>query len=80
MLPKATDNSYKGHIIYEEACRKIKAVFGKYDELLNLVKKRKLRLFGHVLMSSGLATTIGTEYSNRKEKKRQTDEEVGRQY
>ena len=29
-----------------------------YDELLTLVKKRKLRWFGHVSRSSGLAKTI----------------------
>ena len=31
---------------------------GEYDELLTLVKKRKLRLFGHVSRSSGLSKTI----------------------
>ena len=42
----------------EEVCRKIQAAIGEYDELLTLVKKRKLRWFGHVSMSSGLAKTI----------------------
>ena len=39
----------------------------KHDELLTLVNKRKLRLFGHVLRSSGLAKTI--LHSERKKEK-----------
>ena len=50
--------SYKDYITNEEVCRKIQAAIGEYDELLTLVKKRKLRWFGHVSMSSGLAKTI----------------------
>ena len=38
--------------------RKIQAAIGEYDELLTVVKKRKLRWFGHVSRSSGLAKTI----------------------
>ena len=41
-----------------EVCRKIQAAFGKYYELLTLVKKQKLRRFSHFLGSSGLAKTI----------------------
>ena len=69
--------SYKDHVTNEEVRRKIQAAIGEYDELLTLVKKRKLRWFGHVSRSSGLAKT---EHSERKKKKRQTEEEVGRQY
>ena len=50
--------SYKDHVTYDEVRRKIQAAVGEYDELLTLVKKRKLRWFGHVSMSSGLAKTI----------------------
>ena len=35
--------SYKDHVINEEVRRKIQAGTGEYDELLTLVKKRKLR-------------------------------------
>ena len=59
--------------------RKIQAAIGEYDELLNLVKKRKLRWFGHFSRSSGLAKTI-LNPSERKKKKRQTEEEVERLY
>ena len=44
--------SYEDHVTYEEVRRKIQAAIG---ELLALVKKRKLRWFGHVSRSSGLA-------------------------
>ena len=47
------------------------AAIGEYDELLTLVKKRKLRWFGHVSRSSGLAKTILQGI---------VKEEVGRQY
>ena len=40
--------SYKDHVTNEEARRKIQAAIGEYDELLALIKKRKLRWFGHV--------------------------------
>ena len=51
---------------------------GEYDELLALVKKRKLRWFGHVSRPSGLAKTIlqGTVNGKRKrgrQKKRWED-------
>ena len=50
--------SYKDHVTNEEVRRKIQAAIGEYDELLTLVKKRKLRWFGHASRSSGLAKTI----------------------
>ena len=60
--------SYKDHVNNEEIRRKIQAAIGEYDELLTLVKKRKLRWFGHVSRSSGLAQTIlqGTMKGKRK--------------
>ena len=36
----------------------MQVAIGKYDELLTLVTKRKLRWFGHIPRSSGLAKTI----------------------
>ena len=72
--------SYKDHITNEEVRRKIQTAIGKYDELLTLVKKRKLRWFGHVSRSSGLAKTILQGTVKGKKKERQTEEEVGRQY
>ena len=70
--------SYKDHVTNEEVRRKIQAAIGEYDELLTLVKKRKLRRLGHVSRSSGLAKTIlqGTVKGKRKrgrQKKRWED-------
>ena len=45
--------SYKDHVTNKEVGRKIQAAIGEYDELLTLVKKRKLSWFGHVSRSSG---------------------------
>ena len=50
--------SYKDHVTNEEVRRKIQAAIGEYDELLTPIMKRKLRWFGHVSTSSGLAKTI----------------------
>ena len=70
--------SYKYHVTNEEDRRKIQAAIGEYDELLTLIKKRKLRWFGHISRSSGLAKTIlqGTVKGKRKrgrQKKRWED-------
>ena len=60
--------AYKDHVTNEEVRRKIQAAIGEYDELLALVKKRKLSWFGHVARSAGLAKTIlhGTVKGKRK--------------
>ena len=50
----------------------------KYDEIQTLVKKRGLRWFDHVSMSSGLANKI-LQGTVKGKKKRQTEEQVGRQ-
>ena len=71
---------YEHHVTNEEVRRKIHAAIGKYNELLTIVKKRKLSWFGHVSRSSGLANTIIKGTVKGKKKKRQTEEEVGRQY
>ena len=70
--------SYKDHVTNEEVRRKIQAAIGEYDELLTLVKKRKLRWFNHVSGYSGFAKTIlqGTVKGKRKrcsQKKRWED-------
>ena len=47
--------SCKDNINNEEVRRKTQAGIGEYDELLTMVKKRKLRWLDYVSMSSGLA-------------------------
>ena len=78
MLPEAIEHFISGPCYQWKVRRKIQAVIGEYDQLLTLVKKRKLRLFGHVSRSSGLAKTIlqGTVKEKRKrgrQKKRWED-------
>ena len=65
--------SYQDHITNEEIRRKIQAAIGEHNELLPLVKKQKLRRFGHVLRSSGLAKTIlqGTVKGKRRRDRQQ---------
>ena len=70
--------SYKDHLTNEDIRRKIQAAIGEYDKLLTLAKKWKLRWFGHVSRSSGIAKTIlqGTVKGKRKigrQKKRWED-------
>ena len=50
--------SYKDHATNVKVRRKIQAASDDVDKLMTLVKKRKLRWFVHVSMSSGLAKTI----------------------
>ena len=49
---------YKDHVKNEEVRRKIQEAIAEYDELLTLVKKRKLKWFDYVSRYSVLAKTI----------------------
>ena len=66
--------SYKDHVTNEEVRRKTQVAIGEYDELLTLIRKRKLRWFGHVSKSSELAQTIlqGQVKGKRKEEGRRS--------
>ena len=50
--------SYKDHITNEEVKRRIISEIGPYTDLLKTVKQRKLKWYGHVTRSQGLAKTI----------------------
>ena len=50
--------SYKDHVTNEEVRAKIQQAVGQHEELLTTVKRRKLKLYGHVSRASGLAKTI----------------------
>ena len=71
--------SYKDHVTNEEVRAKIQQAIGPHENLLTIVKGRKLQWYGHVSHSSGLAKTILQRHSERRKKTRQKEEEVGRQ-
>ena len=50
--------SYKDHVPNEEARATIQLAIGPHEDLLTIVKRRKLQWYGHVSRSSGLAKTI----------------------
>ena len=60
--------SYKDHVISEEVHAKIQQAIGPHEELLTIIKRRKLQWYGHISRSSGLAKTIlhGTVQGGRK--------------
>ena len=47
--------SYKDHVTNEEVRAKIQQAIGPHEDLLTIVKRRKLHWYGHVSRSSGLA-------------------------
>ena len=50
--------SYKDHVTNVEVRNRIQNAIGVHDDLLTMVKKRKLRWYGHISRSSGMAKTI----------------------
>ena len=70
--------SYRDHVTNEEVGNRIKQAVGPYEDLLTIVKKRKLRWYGHKTRSTGLAKMIlqGTVQGGRRrgrQKKRWED-------
>ena len=63
--------SYKDHVTNEKVRAKIQQAIGPHEDLLTIVKRRKLQLYGHVSRSSGLARTIlqGTVEGRRRQGK-----------
>ena len=69
--------SYKDHVTNEEVRNKIQNATGVHDDLLTMVKKRKLRWYDydHISRSSGMAKTIlqgkvkGTRRRGRQKKR-----------
>ena len=50
--------SYKDDVANEKVCAKIQQAIGTHEDLLMIVKRRKLQWYGHVSRSSGLTKTI----------------------
>ena len=70
--------SYKNQVMNKEVCNRIQNAIGVHDDLLTMVKKRKLGWYSHISISSGMAKTIlqGTVKGARrrgKQKKRWKD-------
>ena len=61
--------SYKDHVTNEEVRAEIQQAIGPHEDLLTVVKRRKLQWNGHVSRSSGLAKTIlqGTVKGGRRQ-------------
>ena len=60
---------YKDHVTTEKVDAKIQQAIGPHEDLLTIVKRRKLQWYGHVSRSSGLAKTIlqGTVKAGRRQ-------------
>ena len=72
--------SYKDHVTNEEVRAKIQQAIGPHEELLTIVKRRKLQWYGHVSSSLGLAKTMLQGTVKWGKKTRQTEEGVGRRH
>ena len=77
-LRKLLGITYRDHISNEEVRNRTRQSIGPHEDLLTTVKKRKLRWYGHITRSSGLAKTImqGTVQGGRRrgrQKKRWED-------
>ena len=61
--------SYKDHVTNEKVRAKSQQVIGPHEDLLTIVKRRKLQWYGHVSRSLGLAKTIlqGTVKGGRRQ-------------
>ena len=55
---KLLNISYKDHVTNEEVRNRIQNANGVHNDLLTMVKKRKLRWYGHISRSSGIAKAI----------------------
>ena len=69
--------SYKDNVTNEEARAKIQQAIGPHEELLTIVKRRKLQWYGHVTFIRSGQNHLAS-HSERGKKTRQTEEEVGR--
>ena len=61
--------SYKDHVTNKEVRAKIQQAIGPHEDLLTIVKRRKLQWYDHVSRSSGLAKTTlqGTVKGGRRQ-------------
>ena len=55
---KISGISFRDRITNEDVRNRVRAAIGPHDDLLSIVKTRKLRWYGHVTRATGLANTI----------------------
>ena len=69
VLPQDTAQLIHYHVTKEEVRAKIQHAIGPHEDLLTIVKRRRLQWYGHVSRSSGLAKTIlqGTVKGGRRQ-------------
>ena len=72
--------SYKDHVTNKEVRAKIQQAIGPHEDLLTIVMRRKLQGYGHVSQFIRSGQNHLARHSERGKKKRQTEEEVGRQH
>ena len=77
-LRKLLGITYRDHISNEEVRNRTRQTIGPHEDLLTTAKRRKLKWYGHVTRSAGLAKTIlqGTVHGGRRrgrQKKRWED-------
>ena len=70
--------SYKDRVTNKKVRAKIQQAIGPHEDLLTIVKRRKLQWYGHVSRPSGLAKTILQGRVKGGKKTRQTEEEESR--
>ena len=75
---KILNISYKDHVTNEEVRAKIQQAIAPYEDLLTMVKRRKLQWHGLPFIMSGQNHLA--RHSERGKKTRQTEEEVERQH
>ena len=79
-LRKLLGITYRDHISNEEVQNSTWQAIGPHEDLLITVKRRKLKWYGHITRSSGLAKTILQGTVQGRAKKRQTEKEMGGQH
>ena len=72
--------SYKDHVTNEEVHAKIQQAIGPHEDLLTIVKRRKLQWYGHVFPFIRSGQNRLARHSERAKKTRQTEEGVGRRH
>ena len=72
--------SYKDHVTNEEIRAKIQQAIGPHEDLLTIVKRRKVQCVWSCLPFIRSGQNHLARHSERGKKTRQTEEEVGRQH